>query len=103
MWALGVILYTILIGQYPFNDGQGQTIFAKISNCDFYLPNTLSNKARCLIRSLLRRNPEERLNSSDILYHPWFDDKNDKEMLIFDLDRKFDQCVPEYSNGSDMT
>lgn len=71
MWSLGVILYTMLVGRYPFNDAEHGNLFVKISRGYFIMPDCLSSRAKCLIRSLLRRNPVERLTAEDVLIHPW--------------------------------
>lgn len=92
MWSLGVILYTMLVGRYPFNDSEHASLFAKISRGHFVIPECLSSRARCLIRSLLRREPSERLKSEDILYHPWLV-KEDRDWSS----RACDQLVPECS------
>ncbi|XP_014247716.1 tribbles homolog 2 [Cimex lectularius] len=71
MWSLGVILYTMLVGRYPFNDAEHANLFMKISRGHFLVPECLSSKSKCLIRSLLRKEPSERLTASDVLIHPW--------------------------------
>ncbi|XP_071450542.1 tribbles homolog 2-like [Hetaerina americana] len=71
MWSLGVVLYTMLVGRYPFNDSEHASLFAKISRGRFGLPESMSPRARCLVRSLLRRDPKERLSAADVLLHPW--------------------------------
>jgi len=71
IWSLGVILYTMLVGRYPFNDSEHVSLFAKISRGHFVVPECLSSRAKCLIRSLLRREPSERLSAADVLLHPW--------------------------------
>ncbi|XP_023022995.1 tribbles [Leptinotarsa decemlineata] len=92
MWSLGVILFTMLVGRYPFNDSEHISLFVKISRGHFVIPESISPRARCLIRSLLRREPSERLTSEDILYHPWLtkEDRNWKPSPC-------DQVVPECS------
>lgn len=57
--------------RYPFNDSEHASLFVKISRGQFSLPEWMSCKARCLVRSLLRRDPTERLTADDVLYHPW--------------------------------
>jgi len=74
MWSLGVILYTILVGRYPFNDTEHALLFGKISRGQFYTPEWLTPRARCLVRSLLRLEPTERLTAADVLMHPWLQD-----------------------------
>ncbi|KAL2099119.1 hypothetical protein ACEWY4_005599 [Coilia grayii] len=72
VWCLGVMLYTILVGHYPFNDMDLSSLFQKIKRCKLSLPDILSPKAKCLIHNILRSDPLERLTAREILDHPWF-------------------------------
>uniref|UniRef100_A0A182PDX4 Protein kinase domain-containing protein n=1 Tax=Anopheles epiroticus TaxID=199890 RepID=A0A182PDX4_9DIPT len=110
MWSLGVILYTMLVGRYPFNDSEHASLFAKISRGQFTVPECLSSKARCMIRALLRRDPEERIASEDVLYHPWLlhDDSKDHTYGLHSSSRSSnggsavdDHCVPEWYDPTD--
>lgn len=92
MWSLGVILYTMLVGRYPFNDSDHASLFMKISRGHFVVPECLSSRAKCLIRSLLRRDPEERLTASDVLLHPWLT----REERCYHSNTQ-DQIVPDMS------
>lgn len=38
MWALGVVLYTMLYGQFPFYDSIPHELFRKIKSAEFLLP-----------------------------------------------------------------
>lgn len=57
--------------RYPFNDSEHASLFAKISRGFFVVPECLSSRGKCLIRSLLRREACERLSARDVLRHPW--------------------------------
>lgn len=72
VWTLGVMLYTILVGRHPFTHTNLESLYSKIRRCKFNLPEILSPKARCLICSILRLVPSERLTAEEILSHPWF-------------------------------
>ena len=38
MWALGVVLFTMLYGQFPFYDSVPQELFRKIKAVEFNIP-----------------------------------------------------------------
>jgi len=94
MWSLGVILYTMLVGRYPFNDVEHTNLFAKISRGHYVIPECISSKARCIIRALLRCNPEERITSDDILHHPWLKEIEQKD-TVKNLCLLDEQVVPQ--------
>uniref|UniRef100_A0ACB8FDV4 Tribbles 1 n=1 Tax=Sphaerodactylus townsendi TaxID=933632 RepID=A0ACB8FDV4_9SAUR len=100
VWSLGVMLYTLLVGRYPFHDSDPSALFSKIRRGQFCIPEHVSPKARCLIRSLLRRDPSERLSAPEILLHPWFDAVLESGYVDQDTGA-FDQIVPENSRVDD--
>lgn len=71
MWGLGVMLYTMLVGRYPFHHSDTSSLFAKIRCGEFKVPEWVSSRARHLITALLRRDPARRLAVHDVLSHPW--------------------------------
>lgn len=83
-WSLGIILYTMLFGRYPFCDRTLVGLFIKIGRCRPDIPRTISIKARSLLRSLIRIKPDERLLSQDILGHVWFHTDRDLHSTIYD-------------------
>lgn len=72
VWSLGVVFYTMLAGQYPFHDADVSLLFKKIRHGCFSIPDSVSSRAKCLIKNLLRTDPTERLQVGEILEHPWF-------------------------------
>uniref|UniRef100_A0A671U2T0 Ribosomal protein S6 kinase n=1 Tax=Sparus aurata TaxID=8175 RepID=A0A671U2T0_SPAAU len=82
LWSLGVILYTMLSGQVPFQSEQrGMTssyaadIMQKIKEGDFSLEGEawkgVSEDAKELVKGLLTVDPERRLKLSDLKENSW--------------------------------
>lgn len=72
MWTLGVILYTMLAGRYPFNAiGDVNLIRIIRYHNKLVIPDKISNSARWLLLALLNKNYKERLRSEHVLLSPW--------------------------------
>ena len=77
IWAVGIIMYVLLVGKYPFKDKD--EIKTKILN----FPNDIkiSNAAKNLIEQILVKEPKMRPNLSQILYHDFFHNHKFPELL----------------------
>ncbi|OXB72118.1 UNVERIFIED_CONTAM: hypothetical protein H355_015354, partial [Colinus virginianus] len=72
IWSLGVVLYAMLHGCYPFRGHDLKDLYAKIIQGDFTLSGKLSDDAQQLICGMLLLEPHERLTVEEILCHPWY-------------------------------
>ncbi len=83
-WALGVILFELVIGIPPFNDSTVERVFSNIRNHSIPWSElvtedgqqVLSPEARSLIEGLLEPDPYQRLGADsieDIKSHPFFE------------------------------
>lgn len=72
VWAMGVILYTLLHGRYPFQDTHINRLFSKIQRGTYILSHNLSSPCRALLKSLLSFDPTKRPSAEQVLQHPWF-------------------------------
>lgn len=71
VWSAGVLLYSLLVGQLPFDDENIQNLYKKIQIGKYILPTWLTSDVRDLITSMLKTNPAERISVSKVLDHKW--------------------------------
>jgi serine/threonine-protein kinase ULK/ATG1 len=76
LWSVGAILFEMVVGKVPFT-GQNQVqLLHNIERSDARIPTriaeTLSPECVALMRSLLRRDPRERLGFDAFFNHPFF-------------------------------
>ncbi|KAK0403354.1 hypothetical protein QR680_016874 [Steinernema hermaphroditum] len=60
IWALGCILYTLLVGKPPFETQSLQDTYSRIKKNQYTIPSKISSHAANLIRSLLDPVPQRR-------------------------------------------
>ena len=78
IWAVGVLLFTMLSGQFPYRGATDEELYNKICKADYHVPpevlNHLSVEALDLISKLFTINADERPSAKQVLAHPWLKD-----------------------------
>ncbi|SMN18919.1 similar to Saccharomyces cerevisiae YMR001C CDC5 Polo-like kinase with multiple functions in mitosis and cytokinesis through substrate phosphorylation [Maudiozyma saulgeensis] len=101
VWAIGVILYVLVVGALPFLDDTLDMMCDKIMNCSIDFPETnrnnfnISNDVVFLIRNILKRNPLERLTIPEIIANKWFQSYFPESFNIYD-----NLSLDSYENSS---
>lgn len=71
VWALGVLMYELIVGKPPFEDEHPSITYKRIAKVDLRIPSFVSKEAADLIRKLLRYEPSKRLSLNEIQEQPW--------------------------------
>ncbi|CAO3670257.1 unnamed protein product [Rhizopus stolonifer] len=66
IWASGVLLFTLIYRENPFNNIDG------ILEDEFKVPFILSEESLDLVKKMLDRDIEKRIDIDQVLAHPWF-------------------------------
>ena len=76
VWCCGIILYAMLCGYLPFEKDRKErnnySLFKNILQCNFELPDFISNLSKDLIVKLLNVKSFERIGISEIKNHPFY-------------------------------
>jgi len=75
VWAMGVVLYALLCGRFPFHYGDPKTFRTEQLDYPNYIRTRynvdLSGPARALIEQLFQPNEQKRLTMKEVLQHEW--------------------------------
>lgn len=99
-WAIGVMIYEMLIGVTPFFNKNRKVLMSKIKHSRIVFPDrrtyriAYSDEVVDLISGLLKKNKDERLGSSgtdaaEILAHPWFASLDMNALQRYELEAPF--------------
>ncbi|WOL19310.1 serine/threonine-protein kinase GRIK2 isoform X1 [Canna indica] len=70
-WAVGVTLYCMVFGQYPFLGDTLQDTYDKIVNNPLIIPDEINPLLRSLLEGLLCKDPQNRITLHAVSEHPW--------------------------------
>lgn len=71
VWALGILMYELLVGVPPFEAEGYQATYRRIARVDLRFPDHISELAQDLISKLLQKTTTNRLPLSEVPKHPW--------------------------------
>jgi calcium-dependent protein kinase len=84
MWSLGVCIHVVLCGMPPFETPEGALTFGAVPTFQGPTWDRVSPDCRVLVKSLLARNPKDRLTAAQALENPWFNPEQDKLNVVLD-------------------
>lgn len=71
VWSLGVVLFALLVGSFPFVGRTEMQLYAKIRRGIFTCPDVLGDVARRLVKGALRVDFTARPPATAVLHHSW--------------------------------
>lgn len=71
VWALGVTLYCLVLGRYPFIGETLQDTYDKIVNDGLSIPEDMDSELAHLLEGLLCKDPNKRMTLEIVARHPW--------------------------------
>ena len=84
LWSCGVIMYILLSARPPFNGEDDYAIMDNVATGKYDLTRApfdkVSDSAKDLIKKLLVKDVDKRINAEQALSHPWFKENKSKEM-----------------------
>ena len=73
VWGIGIVMFILLTGKYPFDGSERKSIFRRIINKEIdYSKYNLHSDAIHLLKRLICKNPRSRIRLDAIPYHKWF-------------------------------
>jgi len=67
IWSLGIVLYSLLCGVFPFKGNTDRELFDRICKGVYFFPPFLSERAKCLLKRILIKDPSKRIDASKVV------------------------------------
>lgn len=67
VWALGVLLFALLCGRFPFRGQNDKELYKRICRAELDFPDHVSSAARGFLLKVFKREPEQRISTKEML------------------------------------
>ncbi|KAF2070839.1 hypothetical protein CYY_007843 [Polysphondylium violaceum] len=103
IWAMGVTLYLMTIGKFPFSGSNMFVLFENISKCNIEFPNNIDRDLVSLIKGILQVDHNQRYSLGQIKNHPWCTKEIDEDEPFVELlpETKFAPLAMAYGQDDD--
>ena len=106
MWSLGVLLFTLVSGFFPFYEKSTKAVFDKIKACDWDFKGKtwekITPECKDLISKLLVHDPKQRLDCQKAINHPWFAEIGKKADEQIEVDPEVMARIIEFKGQSTL-
>jgi MAP/microtubule affinity-regulating kinase len=79
IWAVGVLLFAMTAGTFPFKGISDKDLYRKIIKGSFEVPDCVPSTAKSLIRLMLQVDPLRRPSCKELLAEAWFSESRSSE------------------------
>jgi serine/threonine protein kinase len=76
IWALGVLLYAMLCGCFPFRGSTDKELYRRIQRGTYHIPEHLKPGARTLLSKMINIDANKRISAREILKDSWLTSVN---------------------------
>jgi serine/threonine protein kinase len=102
IWAVGVLLYALLCGSFPFRGQNDRDLYRKIVRGVFNVPEVVTDGARNVLSRVLTPDMSRRPTIDDVLGDQWF--SSHKDDLYASMSKGSTTCYqPNISTSSTAT
>lgn len=103
-WALGVLMYQMLLGKSPFHGSDEDEVYDAILSDEPLYPIHMPRDSVSILQQLLCRDPQKRLGSGprdalDIMEHPYFDNIDFDALVNLQVEAPY---KPEVESATDV-
>ena len=78
VWSMGVIIFQMLTGEYPFDAFRDNDLKELILIGDYEEPPNITENAKDLLLRMIEYRNDKRITFKDCLQHPWFQKASNK-------------------------